>query len=80
MKNTRYEGYRGPRLPSKVQHERLLYVMKHELTEKQRRAIEDYYINGKKMPEMAAEYGVNKSTVCRTLHRGLTRLRRYLRY
>lgn len=68
------------RLPLQVRRERLLRVMANELTEKQRRAVEDYYLHGKRIPEMAREYGVNKSTVSRTLRRAMGKLRRFMKY
>lgn len=68
------------RLPRAQQLDRVRAVMERELTEKQRRAVEDYYLQGLKIPEMARRYGVNRSTVSRTLRRGMARLQRFLRY
>lgn len=80
MKNTLYDGYCGPRMPRQMLLRRVHSVMEHELTEKQRRVLTGYYLEDKTLTAMAAEYGVNKSSVCRTLHRAEDRLRRYLRY
>lgn len=80
MRPIRSEQSSAPRLPPQVQKERMYHVMQQELTEKQRRAVEDYYLRGLRLSEMAALYGVNKSTVSRTLRRGMDKLRRFLRY
>ena len=80
MKNTRYDGYLGPRLSRSVQKKRVANVIANELTDKQRRAVVGYYIENKTLPQLAAEFGVNKSTVWRTLRRGEVRMRRLLKY
>ena len=80
MKNIAYDGYEGPRLSREVQMRRLKRVMDAELTEKQRRAVVGYYLEKKNMAQLAREYGVNKSTICRTLQRAERRMQRCLRY
>ena len=80
MRNIRYEGYLGPRLPREVQLKRVQRVIQEELTPLQRHAIVAYYFQEKTMAEIAEERCVNKSTVCRTLHRAEQKLRRYLKY
>ena len=80
MKNTLFDGYLGPRLPREVQMKRVRRVMEHELTDLQRETVIAYYFEGKNICRIAEERGVNKSTVCRTLHRAGQKLRRYLRY
>ncbi|MBQ7801205.1 MAG: sigma-70 family RNA polymerase sigma factor [Oscillospiraceae bacterium] len=80
MKNILYEGYLGPRLPREVQLKRVQRVIQEELTPLQREALIAYYFQEKTMSQIAAERGVNKSTVCRTLHRAEQKLRRFLRY
>ena len=80
MKNTLFEGYLGPRLPRDVQLKRIKRVVEYELTPLQRETILAYYFGGKNICRIAEERGVNKSTVCRTLHRAELRLRRCLRY
>lgn len=77
MRPTRYEG---PRLPPRVQWKRLRSAMEYELTEKQRRVLEDYYLRGKRISEIARENGLNKSTVSRHLARAVEKLQRVLRY
>ena len=80
MKSTHYEGYLGRRLPREVQLERVRRVVLEELTPLQRDTLLDYYFHARSIPEIAAQRGVNKSTVCRTLHRAEEKVRRYLKY
>ena len=80
MVNTPYEGGWGPRLPRNVQLKRLNKVVENELTPVQREILVAYYFQQKTMTQIAEERGVNKSTVCRTLHRAEEKLRRYLKY
>ena len=80
MKNILYEGYLGPRLPREVQLKRVQRMIQEELTPLQREALIAYYFREQTISEIAAERGVNKSTVCRTLHRAEQKLRRYLKY
>ena len=80
MRNIPYEGYQGIRLPKEVQLKRVQRVMREELTALQREALLAYYFEEKSITEIARDRGVNKSTVCRTLHRAEEKLRRYLKY
>ena len=80
MRNTLFEGYEGPRLPREVQLRRLRRVIEKELTEKQRETLIAYYFQDKNIVQIAKERGVNRSTVCRTLHRAEARVRRCLKY
>lgn len=80
MRNTLFEGYEGPRLPREVQLKRLKRVIEAELTPCQKQTLIAYYFRQLTMEEIAREQGVNKSTVCRTLHRAETKIRRCLRY
>ena len=80
MRNILYEGYQGPRLPREVQLKRVQRVVQEELTDHQREVLLAYYFQEKSITEIALERGVNKSTVCRTLHRAEEKLRRYLKY
>ena len=80
MRNIPYEGYQGIRLPKEVQLKRVQRVIREELTELQREALLSYYFEEKSITEIARDRGVNKSTVCRTLHRAEEKLRRYLKY
>ena len=80
MKNILYEGYLGNRLPREVQIKRVQRVIKEELTDLQRQTLTEYYFHQRTIPQIAQERGVNKSTVCRTLHRAEEKLRRFLKY
>lgn len=80
MRNILYEGYQGPRLPREMQLKRVQRVIQEELTEMQRQTLLAYYFQEQSITEIAEERGVNKSTVCRTLHRAEEKLRRYLKY
>ena len=80
MKNILYEGYLGPRLPREVQLKRVQRVIQEELTPLQREALVAYYFQERTLAQIAQERGVNKSTVCRTLHRAEEKLRKFLKY
>ena len=80
MKNILYEGYQGIRLPREVQLKRVQRVIREELTPLQREALLAYYFQEQTITQIAEARGVNKSTVCRTLHRAEEKLRRYLKY
>ena len=80
VKSILYEGYRGPRLPKQLQLQRVKRVIDEELTELQRQTLIAYYFQEQTIPQIAAERGVNKSTVSRTLHRAENKLRRFLKY
>ena len=80
MKNILFEGYLGPRLPKDVQMKRVRRVILEALSPAQRETLLAYYFHRKSIPEIAAERGVHKSTVSRTLHRAEDNLRRFLRY
>ena len=54
-------------------------IMERELTALQRQTLEDYYLNGMTLEQIAKERYVNKSTVQRTLKRAEETIRRFLR-
>lgn len=66
------------------QHERVLRnlpkVMKEELTPRQRQMVDMYFCQRKTIPAIAKELEINRSTVSRTLHRGMDNIRRCLKY
>ena len=66
------------------QRERLLKnlrrAMREELTERQAQMIHMYFFDNKTIPQIAAELGLNRSTVSRTLKRGKARLSHTLQY
>ena len=80
MKNILYDGYLGPRLPREVQLKRVQRVIQEELTPLQREALIAYYFQEQTMAQIAEARGVNKSTVCRTLHRAEQKQRKFLKY
>ena len=80
MKSIPYEGYRGPRLPRDMQLERVRRVMQEELTQLQRETLVAYYFQRQSLTKIAQDRNVNKSTVCRTLKRAESKLRRFLQY
>ena len=80
VRNILYEGYQGIRLPKEVQLKRVQRVIREELTPLQREALIAYYFQEQSITQIAQDRGVNKSTVCRTLHRAEDKLRRYLKY
>lgn len=59
---------------------RVKLAVAEELTERQRELIYLYYVEEKSMTEIAESLGLSPSTVSRTLKRGRTRLRKYLKY
>ena len=79
-RSTPFEEYCGLRLPREVQLKRVKRVIEGELTDIQRETLTAYYFQQKNIPTIAAERGVNKSTVCRTLHRAEAIIRRCLKY
>jgi RNA polymerase sigma factor (sigma-70 family) len=80
MKRTLYEGYEGLRLPPSTQMQRIRRVIERELTAKQREIILAYYFQDKSIPEIAAERGIHKSSVCRCLQRAEKKVRLCLKY
>lgn len=80
MKSTLFEGYSGIRMPREIQLQRVRKVIEQELSECQRKTLVAYYYRQLTIPQIAQEQGVNKSTVCRTLHRAEDRIRRFLRF
>nr|MBQ8244409.1 sigma-70 family RNA polymerase sigma factor [Oscillospiraceae bacterium] len=80
MKNILYDGYLGPRLPREVQLKRVQRVIQEELTELQRYTLVAYYFQKQTLDRIARDRNVNKSTVCRTLHRAEQKLRKFLKY
>ncbi len=52
-------------------------AIKLALTDRQKQIIEMYYIENKKMPEIAQSLGINKSTVLRTLRTAEQKLKKF---
>ena len=80
MKNILYDNHFGLELPKEVQIQRILRVMEEELTEKQRAYLSAYYFDELRPSQIARKYGVNRSTVIRTIRRAEDQLRRHLIY
>ena len=80
MRNIPFEDTASIRLPKKIQLQRLQRVIRDELTPMQRETVLAYYFHERSITQIAQDRGVNKSTVCRTLHRAEEKLKRYLRY
>lgn len=55
---------------------RLIAASMEALTEKQRQAIEMYYLEGMKMPEIADILGIKKMTVCKRIHVSLQKIKK----
>lgn len=58
----------------------LTHALRQDITQRQREYVMLYYGKGMSMEAIAQQFGVNKSTVSRTLKRGRQRLYRCLRY
>jgi RNA polymerase sigma factor (sigma-70 family) len=58
----------------------LARIIQNELTEKQRHTFLAYHIQKKTIPQIAAEQGVFKSTVSRTLKRAEQKIGRITQY
>lgn len=80
MRNILYDNEFGLELPRDVQIQRILRVMEEELTEKQRSYLSAYYFEELRPSQIARRYGVNRSTVIRTIRRAEARIRRHLFY
>ena len=50
------------------------------MTETQRQYILHYFVDRMTQKQIGERYGVNPATVSRTIHRGLDRMYRYLRF
>ena len=80
MRSTLFERFLFRQLPRDEQIRRMKDVIREELTELQRYTILSYYFENKTLHQIAEERDVNNSTVCRTLKRAETKLRRFLQY
>lgn len=80
MKSIHFDDTASVRLPEKLQRERIHLVIREKLTENQREILIAYYFQQRKIPEIAAERGVNRSTISRTLRRAEDNLKKYLKY
>ena len=60
--------------------QRIRHVIREELSEIEREVLLEYYIQEKKLTQIARERKVNKSSAARALHRAEQKLKRYLQY
>ncbi|MGI5958521.1 MAG: sigma-70 family RNA polymerase sigma factor [Massiliimalia sp.] len=58
----------------------LLCLLRDQLTDRQRQILILHFFEQKSQAEIAKILGVNRSTVCRTLNRGMHRLQNILQY
>ena len=79
MKNTRSDTFLLRNLSRDDQSRRLRRILREELTELQSYTLMAYYFQRKTIPQIALERNVNRSTVCRTLHRAEEKVRRFLK-
>lgn len=80
MKNIPFDKYLGPRMSREMAMKRIQRVIREELTDIERDVLLAYYIQEKKLPQIARERNVNKSSTARALHRAEQKLKRYLKY
>lgn len=80
MKNIHSEIAYPDYIPREAQLKRMRKMIALELTELQRYTLSAYYFQQKTMDQIARERGVSRSTVCRTLHRAVEKLKRFLKY
>lgn len=55
-------------------------ILDEYISAKQKKYIMAYYVDRLKIVEIAERYGVNKSTVSRTIQRGINTIYQYLRF
>lgn len=55
-------------------------IIENELSDTERLYLTEYIINQKKLREISAEYGTDKSVISRTIKRGKDRIMKYLKY
>ena len=63
-----------------MQLDRVQRAIQEDLTQLQRYTLCAYYSRQQTLDQIARDRGVNKSTVCRTLHRAEENLRRIRKY
>lgn len=69
----------SPMRRNTITQDRLVaHLTKNAMTKRQREFLTLHYFEQKTMTEIARLYGVNKSTVSRTIHRAIHKLRRLL--
>lgn len=72
--------HEGEETRSQRMKRHLLNAMEQDCTPLQQKYLQEYFFEGKTQTQIAMKYGVNKSTVSRSIHAGLKRLQRCLKY
>ncbi len=80
MKNIGCDWVFPRNLSRGAQVERVKRAIKRELTPRQQEIVRMVFYEHLSQAEAARRMGLNRSTVCRTLHRAEQRLRKYLQY
>ncbi len=80
MRNIQYRQARYSTFSRQAEMARMRQVIRSELTELQRYTLMAYYFQEQTLQQIADSRSVNKSTVCRTLHRAEEKLKKYLTY
>ena len=80
MKNTRFKKLRRLGLPREQLMERMNFVIREELTDRQRETVMAYYFENRLLKDIAEAQGISISTASRTLKRAENRIRKYLQY
>ncbi len=80
MKNTHFEFRPPDYITREDQLKRMRKLIREQLTPMQQETLCAYYFQHKTIEQIARERGVQKSTVCRTLHRAVEKLGKFLNY
>lgn len=74
------EGESGNAEKRRLMLKVLRSVIENELSARQRQTVTLYYFQNMNIPEIAAELGVNRSTVSRTISRGRRNIMEKMKY
>lgn len=74
------EGESGNAEKRRLMLKILRSVIENELSARQRQTVTLYYFQNMNIPEIAAELGVNRSTVSRTISRGRRNIMEKMKY
>ncbi len=80
MKNIHSEFLPPDYITREAQLRRMKKLIREQLTPMQQETLCAYYFHHKTIEQIANERGVQKSTVCRTLHRAMEKLGKFLKY
>lgn len=77
----KYQGSGGTNAAERRQKLSIVYkAMKNELTPLQFQTLKEYYVNGRKMKDIAEERGVHPSTVTRQIRRAKDKIYHIAKY